>query len=328
MPNKNNLMSLPTNFWAERDFFDGRAARSFVVVLRTTGCRWRRCTMCGYWQESGTPQPPEALVKQFEFAIHKLKGRCAESPEILKIYTSGSFFDDDELPSAVRLEILKKAAELGVQKVVVESRPEFITPERVGECVERFAGLEVAIGLETSDDFVREKFINKGFSFKDFLRAAKVVKSEEACLRTYLLMKPPFLTEHAALEDVVRSARAVTFSDVLSLNLCNVQRNTFLEKLWWERHYRPPWLWSAVEALKRIKEFYEGVLISDPVGAGSQRGAHNCGRCDKKVAAAIRRFSVTQDLNVFAEMTCDCVEQWLKILELEEFVFGVITDHD
>lgn len=327
MSSGNNLMDLPAKFWAEQDFLGGRAVRSFVVVLRTIGCRWRRCTMCGYWQESGTPQSPEALVRQFEFAIRKLKGRCyAEPPEILKIYTSGSFFDDDELPPAVRAEILDRAAELGVQKVVVESRPEFITPERVRACVEHSENLEVAIGLETSDDFIREKFINKGFSLKDFLRAAKVVKGEGASLRTYLLMKPPFLSERAALEDVVRSARAVAFSDVISLNLCNVQRNTFLEKLWQERCYRPPWLWSAVEALKRIKEFYRGVLISDPVGAGSQRGPHNCGRCDRKIAAAIRRFSVTQDLNVLAEPTCDCMEHWLKILGLEELTFCVVPD--
>ncbi|MHC1579163.1 MAG: archaeosine biosynthesis radical SAM protein RaSEA [Candidatus Alkanophagales archaeon] len=326
-------MDSPVKFWAERDFLEGRAARSFAVVLRTGGCRWRRCTMCGYWQEGNAPQPqppsppsPEALVRQLEFAVRKLGGRCAEPPEVLKIYTSGSFFDDAEVPEAARLRILEAAAELGVRKVVVESRPEFVTPERVRACVERFANLEVAIGLETSDDFIREKFINKGFGFEDFLRAAEVVRGEGASLRTYLLMKPPFLSERAALEDVVRSARAVAFSDVISLNLCNVQRNTPLERLWRERCYRPPWLWSAVEALKRIKRFYKGVLISDPVGAGSQRGPHNCGRCDRKVSAAIRRFSVTQNDDALAELTCDCVERWLKILELEELVFGITAD--
>jgi len=33
------------------DLLDGGAARCLTVILRTRGCRWGRCTVCGYASE-------------------------------------------------------------------------------------------------------------------------------------------------------------------------------------------------------------------------------------------------------------------------------------
>ncbi|MDO9097248.1 MAG: TIGR01210 family radical SAM protein, partial [Candidatus Methanoperedens sp.] len=80
---------------------------------------------------------------------------------------------------------------------------------------------------------------------------------------------------------------------------------------------------SAVEVLKKGKASNpDTILMSDPVGAGSARGPHNCGKCDKDVAEAIRVFSVTQDAGVFNNLDCECKELWKKVVELEELTFG------
>jgi radical SAM enzyme (TIGR01210 family) len=79
-----------------------------------------------------------------------------------------------------------------------------------------------------------------------------------------------------------------------------------------------------VEVLKTGKKASpDTVIMSDPVGAGSARGPHNCGKCDKDVAEAIRIFSLTQDTDVFANLDCECRELWKKVVELEDFTFGV-----
>jgi radical SAM enzyme (TIGR01210 family) len=91
----------PVTVWRSQDLQDGRQAESLTIILRTVGCRWNRCTMCGFAGE-GAPATADDLIAQFEYAMQRY------SPEVsvVKIYTSGSFLDPDEMPLAARDEIL------------------------------------------------------------------------------------------------------------------------------------------------------------------------------------------------------------------------------
>ncbi len=303
----------PVAIWKGHDLLGGRIVESLTVILRTVGCRWNRCTMCGYASE-GAPATAEDLLVQFESALQRL----SPDAKVMKIYTSGSFLDPREVPYRVRdrvIDILKSA---GIERLVIESRPEHITPERVEACLSRL-DTEFAIGLETSNDLIRQEIICKGFTFEDFALASEAVHDQDGRVKAYLLLKPPLLSEGEALRDAISSAWAARkYADVLSLNLCNIQRGTYVERLWERGEYRPPWLWSAVEVLKMV----EGPIICDPVGAGTRRGPHNCGQCDASIAEAIRKHALTQDLSVFKDLDCECKESWRKVLELEEHSFG------
>lgn len=303
----------PVAVWRGRDLLDNKIVESTTVILRTRGCRWNRCVMCGYAQE-GVDASAEDIIAQFTSVLKK-----AEGSELVKIYTSGSFLDPAEVPEAVRLEIIRSLRDMGVRRLVIESRPEYI--DRTA--LEQILGLmdvEIGIGLESSSDLVRAHLINKGFTFSDFAKAADLIHSLGGRVKTYLLLKPPGLSEMEAIADAMRSARdAEPYSDIISLNLCNVQRNTQLERMWQRGSYRPPWLWSAVEVLR---ESSLGVpLICDPVGAGAKRGPHNCGVCDGFVADAIRSFSLRQSRSCL-NIDCNCRSVWKKVLELEELSFG------
>lgn len=294
--------------WREVERYKGREELCSTAVITTRGCAWRKCTMCSYWLESKNVSP-ERLKEQ----IDQLFARV--DTKILKIFTSGSFFDENEVPGYIRRYVVEKALEKGIKKIIVESRPEFVSEEKLKD----FEGveLEVGIGLETADDFVREHCINKGFSFSDFVTAAEKIRSFGFRIKCYLLLKPPFLSDKEAIFDVVKSAEKVSkLVDVISINLTNVQKGTIVEKLWERNLYRPPWLWSAVEAIKRIES--EAEIICDPVAGGKVRGPHNCGKCDREVVSALRLFSLTQDKSVL-ELDCDCKIVWKKYLEIESF---------
>ena len=133
------------------------------------------------------------------------------------------------------------------------------------------------------------------------------------------------MTERESIEDTINSANRIKrVTDVISLNLCNVQSGTIVEKLWRDHLYRPPWLWSAVIVLKEVNK--AGIdIISDPVGAGSQRGPHNCRKCSKDVANAIRMFSLEQDTRILSEIegSCGCYELWEAVLKYENFA-GIV----
>jgi radical SAM enzyme (TIGR01210 family) len=303
----------PVAIWKGKDLLDGRIVESLTVILRTIGCRWNRCTMCGYASE-GAPATDEDLMQQVDIALQ----RRSPDAKIMKIYTSGSFLDPREVPGSVRDRVLDLLKSVGIERLVIESRPEHINPERVEACLSRME-TEFAIGLETSNDLIRQEVICKGFTFQDYVEASNTVHGLGGRVKAYLLLKPPHLSEGQALDDAIRSARAAReHADVLSLNLCNVQRGTYVERLWERGEYRPPWLWSAVEVIKSAP----GPIICDPVGAGTRRGPHNCGKCDSAIAEAIREHALSQDIGVFEGLDCSCKAAWRKVIELEDSAFG------
>lgn len=306
-------LTRPVTVWRSRDLLDGLAVESLTMILRTIGCRWNHCTMCGYASE-GAPATAGDLVSQFEKAMQ----RASPDVRVVKIYTSGSFLDPREMPESARDEILRRLGASGVRRLVIESRPEHITAERVEWCLSQIE-TEFAIGLETANDLIREHLIRKGFSFRDFVAASEIIHDLGGRVKAYLLQKPPLLTEGEAMRDAIFSARAARrHADVLSLNLCNVQRNTLVERLWERKEYRPPWLWSALEVLKSVP----GPVVCDPVGAGTRRGPHNCGKCDSSVAEAIRNHALGQDIGVFDHLDCECRAAWRDLMDLEEQAFG------
>ncbi len=320
---KFNPPDMPTAVWTGKDLLDGKPVTTLTVIFQTSGCRWNNCTMCGYVYDSAqNPPSHDDLMKQFGYAM----SRCRDEEFIVKIFTSGSFLDDGEIAPVTRKEMLSRlGADDRVKKVIAETRPEYVTKDRVLESIAALGKrFEVAIGLETSNDTIRKDCINKGFSFSDFIRAIKAANNEGATVKAYLMLKPPFIPEGMAINDMIQSINdASHYSGTISVNLCNVQKGTLVEEMFLRGDYRPPWLWSAVEVLRRGKEAApDAVIMSDPVAAGSARGPHNCGKCDKDVAEAIRVFSLTQDAGVFDNLDCECRELWRKVVELEELTFG------
>lgn len=301
----------PVAIWTEKERFEGIGS-CLTVILRTIGCHWNKCLMCGYSQDADKRVTAENLQNQFDYAMSKFE----DDFDIVKIFTSGSFFDEREVPSNVREYIYQKVVDNGVKKLSVESRPEFVTREKL---VDQEVVLEVGIGLETSNDFIREHCINKGFTFEDFKKAASLLKEENVLIKVYLLLKPPFLSEREAINDTISSALHVKeYADMVSVNPTNIPSKTYIEVLWKRGMYRPPWLWSMIEVVNRIRE--EGMEVKgDPVAGGKERGPHNCGKCDSEAIRAIRDFSLSQDTEELKGLSCDCIHKWKKALELEDY---------
>jgi hypothetical protein len=280
--------------------------------------------MCGYFNDSMlAPVSEKDLQTQLEKAMTTYKGE-----KIVKLFTSGSFLDPHEIPVHTQDKILATLAEQA-EKVSVESRPEYITEKRLNDIqgIVQPKTFEVGIGLETSHDLVREKAINKGFSFNDYKKAATFLKKHQMSVKTYMLLKPPFLTEKESLDDCIRTMHDIApYTDVISLNPTNVQHHTVVEFLWRRGQYRPAWLWSVVEFLQQSKDSTDALVKCDVVGGGSKRGAHNCGACDRKVLSAIEQFSLTQQKNAFVGLSCDCQEKWRDQLDMENLSFGSCVD--
>ncbi|MEM4257610.1 MAG: archaeosine biosynthesis radical SAM protein RaSEA [Candidatus Thermoplasmatota archaeon] len=318
----------PVSFWTEKELLHREIVDAFVIILRTQGCSWgvhSGCTMCGYHADSMlTTVTDKQLLAQIDHALTNYTNQ-----PVVKIFTSGSFFDTREISMHIQKKIFEKLREKPVQKISVESRPEYITDHTLSHAKDNLqqTSLEIGIGLETAHDLIREYTINKGFTFSAYLHATELMKKYNVQTKTYLLIKPPFVTEWEALNDTLQSIQKIAeTTDTISLNPTNIQRFTVVEFLWRRKHYRPPWLWSIISILHQGKKLFPGILKCDITGGGTPRGAHNCGTCDHRILTAISAFSLNQNTDIFNDLSCDCQTLWQDQLDVEAFSFQSYPD--
>lgn len=302
--------------WTEKDLLGNRVVEAWVIIFRTRGCYWARasgCSMCGYVNDVAQEVGPADLLHQLDTVLPM----HAAQP-IVKVYTSGNFFDDHEVPPDVRKRIL---AELGdrCDKVIVETLSHLLRPDQLVDAMKDVDALEIALGLESTNERVLRFSVNKVWGLKEHARAAEMAHATGATVKTYLLLKPPFLTERESIEDAVRSGHeADPHSDTISFNPVNVQSRTIVDRLFRHGEYRPPWLWSVVEVLERTRDLRAHVK-SHPTAGGMARGAHNCGSCDQRVVRAIEDFSLglRRDLD---DLSCTCRGRWQVYKAAQEFM--------
>ena len=312
----------PLACWRGKERYDNNLLDCLTIIFKTGGCSWSRCRMCSYRHERYEKMTCEALTTH----LHHQLGWVGEQykPEdyqMVKIFTSGSFFDPNEVPAVFQSEV---AHTFRGKIVVAETRPEYVQGDAISQFIEGIddgshtTPVYCAIGLETTNDRIREKCIDKGFAFSDFTRAASVAHSAGAGVKAYLLFKPLFLTEGEAVADMkVSIAEASHFADLISMNPCTVQRRTELERYWREHAYRPPYLWSILSILKDAPVY----VACDPLGGGQHRGPHNCGKCDYEIVKGIRDYSLNGDkdlIGALMETDCSCKPEWEYVLLHEQ----------
>ncbi|MDD4127775.1 MAG: archaeosine biosynthesis radical SAM protein RaSEA [Methanomicrobium sp.] len=312
----------PLACWKSKEMYAGEIIDCLTVIFKSGGCSWNRCTMCGYKSERYHKMPAEELSARIKEQLSwVLKENMPESYQMVKIFTSGSFFDSTEVPADARDAI---GAAFKGKIIIAESRTEYVKKEIIADFMaiiddnSHIKPLYVAMGLETTNDYIREKCIDKGHTFEDFKDAVKQGKDAGAGIKTYLMMKPPFLTELEALLDMQRSIKeSAPYSDMISMNLCTIQNRTDVERLWKQRAYRPPYLWSVLKVLIESDVH----VMCDPVGGGKRRGPHNCGKCDMEIVDAIRDYSLNNDkelLKVYFDKGCECMDEWKFVLKEEK----------
>jgi archaeosine synthase beta-subunit len=312
----------PLACWRGKERYEGDLLECLTVILKSGGCSYSACRMCSYRHERYPDATCDALLGHLKSQLAWVMDQYdPEEYRMVKIFTSGSFFDPREVPPAFLSDV---ASAFRGKLLIAETRPEFVTEEVFCPFIEALddgswkTPLYCAIGLETSSDLIREKCINKGFTFSDFTDAAQRARKAGAGVKAYLLLKPLFLTEGEAVADMKTSiADTIPYADLISMNPCTVQRNTELEYYWKRGAYRPPYLWSVLSILASAPVH----LTCDPLGGGQQRGPHNCGRCDYEIVKGIRDYSLSGDRELaFAllDITCDCKQEWEFILSDEK----------
>ena len=319
----------PIAVWIQDDIYrDFSIGKSLTIILRTEGCYYAReggCLMCSYLMDSSPEKiTAENIINQFNYAIEKYKEKIKDLKDFsVKIFTSGSFLDDREVPKKAREYIFKKLSEFkNLKEVAIESRPEFIDEYKLEEIKNYLdVNVEIGVGIESFNEEIREKAINKGITNEQIIKAIKLAKRYNIGIKAYLLIKPLFITEKEAIEDAIYSANKCIELGCSRISFCpaTIHKGSLMEYFWNKNQYRPPFLWSIIEILKEVKENNPNALIMcDTAGVGSERGAHNlykC-KCNKLIKERLERFTLTQDLSIL-NVECDCKNIWKAYIEVE-----------
>jgi len=302
----------PIAIWTEKDLIAGEINEAMVAILTTGGCSWAEesgCTMCGYYNDTCNEATESDLLEQLAVLKERYRGQ-----KYLKIFTSGSFLNAEEIPSSAAREFLSSFSEQ-CDRICIETRAEYVTAEAAEMLASFPSEIEVALGLESSNDRILDEIINKNLTFEQYKNAATVLLNTGLAVKTYLLLKPPLMSERDAIEDCVKSIRDVLlFTNTVSVNPTNVQNFTLVDYLYHRGYYRPPWFYSLAEVFRQCMPHAKerGVrLMSAPSGAGTQRGIHNCKKCDGKYKEAITAISLGMvGVEIFDRIECDCRVKW------------------
>jgi len=301
------------------DPLQDRTVKRWILELPGAGCQWYKqtggCTMCGFSRSTqkftfgGRLYPHWLFMLIFHYAhwlVRKLQ------PEQLVIYNGGSFLCDKEIPPQTQLAIMRCArCHPTIQKVMVETRAEFVTIEKLSLYRKALGGnkqLEIAIGLESADDCIRNDCLHKGMSKKTFEKAIALCQEFNILTFAYAFLKPEGLSEAEAMKDAVATLEYCQRVGVneASLSCAFVQEETPLHHAFLAGEFQPPMLWSVIEVIQKTAGLLPvriGSFDDDPPPIAAPK---NCPLCHDRVIAAVEQYRQTHNPRVFDGLDCQC----------------------
>lgn len=307
------------------DFDKEKTVTRLTLLLPGKGCAWAQktggCTMCGF------PQKIRQIGKKFTtndlIALYKIAELMTmdDNPFMLTIYNAGSFLNDDEIPCAAQKEICQRIKNHPtIKKLFIESRAEFVTAEKI-QALKKDLGekkLTVAVGLEAQNDKVRNICIRKGLSRQTYEKAIKIIKQNGAKALTYVFIKPICLNEQEAIEEAVNTAKYAfkMRTDEVAFESAFIQKGTLMEKLYREGKFKPPWLWSIIEVVKRTNHLgaiHLGGFEDQPPPIAIPL---NCLQCSEKITKALQIYRETNNIKILNNLYCSCKKEWQEVVKL------------
>ncbi len=214
-----------------------------VIIPKSGKCSWGKCIFCGYGKEE-YPVNVQVLKAWLDKQLLDFHG------DTLVVYCSGSFLDDAQFPKEFRKYLVKKCKEKGIKHLQIESRPEFITDEKL----EEFKGLDltVAIGLEVADNEALKR-IAKGMTVEDFIEAANKVHKHGFKVKAYVLVNLPVPKARELFNKTMEFARNHA-DKIVVMNLLPHGRTPLLD-MWARGDWKPLSRKEFEEWIKPFKDW-------------------------------------------------------------------------
>lgn len=254
------------HFFLHRNFL---GEQDLAILFNTKRCRYQ-CKFCALpFKSSKEWIPEDQVLAQFKHVLEEDKHALGVL-ERVTIANEGSVFDETTFPAEALTQITAATRKLPrVRKLVLESRLEFLTTERLREIAE-ISGkqLDILTGFETVTVDLRERVLGKREPLENFLRGLDAVAEAGCELTAYVLFKPdPAMTDEEAW---VEAEKAIDYLHehcaqrgvplTIRLNPMYVAKGTQ-----WERRanelngYQPPRLSDIIGLAEQKRQ--EGIAV-------------------------------------------------------------------
>jgi len=280
----------------------GQVVDVATVFLTNRECPFR-CLMCDLWKNTTSHTVPlGAIPQQIDYALDRLP-----PAQHIKLYNSGNFFDFKAIPRADYAAIADRLRKF--KNVTVENHPRLCGAEclRFRDLLEN-TPLEIALGLETIHPQVLPA-LNKQMTLDDYARAVEFLLKAGITVRSFILLKPPFLSETEGIEWALKSSE---YAFSLGVSCCAViptrGGNGMMEKLEAENHFKPPGLASLERVMEeglQIAKQYGGRLLVD---LWDIEKFATCASCIAPRRKRLHRMNLLQQ-NLPA-VRCSCYGDW------------------
>jgi len=278
--------------------------------------------MCNFGGQ-GADIPETSLILQASFAL-----KAVRNNPYVHLTPIGSFFDEKEMPSKARMKILEIVRESGfVRMMGTEGKAEDISEDklRMAHEILNEISLDVGVGLESSDPFVRDFIIHKSTRTEHYLNFYRISRDLGVISSSHVLLKPIFLTEKEAIEDAKRSIEWAlnNGSSYVILMVMNIRKGYNLASWLWEKgKYRLPMLWSLIKLLLDLDtESLSRTVIGGLTSSETMLlSAKNCDKCTDRVTSLLNMYQYTLDRNYLEEafeIDCECKSRWEALLHEE-----------
>ena len=286
---------VPSAFMVEPEYSStGSVDPVATIFLTNRECPFR-CSMCDLWKYTLDERVPVgAIPAQIDYALQRLP-----TAKHIKLYNAGNFFDAQAIPPEDYVAIADRVRHF--ETVIVENHPRLTTDR----CV-RFRDLlgtrlEIALGLETIHPEILAA-LNKRMTVADFDHAAAFLSSHDIDVRTFLLLKPPGLSEQEGVEWGLRSMQHAFEAGASCCSFIPMRAgNGYIDRLQANGQFQPPTIRSMEVLLERGIELNCGRVLMD---LWDVEKFFDCLDCGPARAERIRQTNLTQQIAL--QVNCDC----------------------
>ncbi|UGQ12525.1 radical SAM protein [Yinghuangia sp. ASG 101] len=254
------------HFFLHRNFL---GEQDLAILFNTKRCRYQ-CKFCALpFKSSREWIPEDAVLAQFRYVLEENKHAIGVL-ERVSVANEGSVLDETTFPADALTRIAGAVRRLPrVRKLILESRLEFLRPERLRELTAASGKqLDVLTGFETLDEDLRERVLGKREPLDVFLRGLDVAGEAGCELTAYVLFKPePTMSDKEAWAEAEASvdylhehcaARGVPLT--VRLNPMYVARGTqWARRVEELAEYRPPRLSDVIALAERKRA--QGIAV-------------------------------------------------------------------
>ena len=272
----------------------GRVEATAIIFLTNRECHYR-CLMCDLWKNTTDESVPAGSIP------HQIEWALDQMPEAkhLKLYNSGSFFDERAIPSEDYDSIASLISHF--ETVIVESHPRLINEKCLHFRDMLRPDLQVALGLETVHPEILRK-LNKRMTLEDFENTVSFLTRHEILSRAFILLRPPFMSES---DGIFWAERSLDFAFATGVECCTVipvrPGNGTMEKLMEMGFYSPPDIRSLEKVLEYGIKLQAGRVFADVWDIGL---FSSCGKCTEKRNSRLTGMNLTQ--RIPDPVVCDC----------------------